>query len=166
MTKITLEAKNAAEGIKQQESHNKEIRICVTGLLDQRILADITKAIEETYTSQDSVLLDLSGTTGLTDFTISGVDCASVKELILPASIERINNRFSFRRFPNLKSLSVVPENESFKAVDGVLYTKNMSTLIACFSKENSFTVPEGVTRICKYAFTSNSINELSLPEY
>lgn len=65
--------KNAAEGIKQQESHDKEIRICVTGLLDQRILADITKAIEETYTSQDSVLLDLRGTTGLPDFTISGV---------------------------------------------------------------------------------------------
>lgn len=48
----------------------------MTGLLDQRILTDIIKAIEETYMSQDSVLLDLSGTTGLTDFTISGVDCA------------------------------------------------------------------------------------------
>ena len=35
----------------------------------------------------------------------------------------------------------------------------------ACFSKKDSFIVPDGVTKICKYAFAYSRIDYLSLPD-
>ena len=202
MKEITLEAKKAAEGIKQQKSDDKEIRICITGLLEQHTLADITDAIEKTYDWHNySVVLDLSGTTGLTILT-SAYDgeklgyCPPVRELVLPASIESLDRSYGLAcfhfLFPTLQAFSVVPENESFVAVDGVLYTKNMTTLYAWPNNKfvrGDFIVPDGVKKIgggafadCKgyfdniifpntlleigdYAFEGGSFRELILPE-
>ena len=77
-----------------------------------------------------------------------------------------------------LKAVNVDPENENYCSVDGVLYTKDMKTLVLRPIKNgdwlveqkladtnDTFDVPEGVTRIAACAFYKNDeLIHLTLP--
>lgn len=73
--------------------------------------------------------------------------------------------------FVNLRALKefVVDEaNESFCAVDGVLYTKDMKTLLCCpkaYEGTEEFTVPEKVEVISRSAFSDCKFEKINLPE-
>ena len=73
--------------------------------------------------------------------------------------------------FVNLRALKrfVVDEaNESFTAVDGVLYTKDMKTLLCCpkaYEGGKEFTVPETVEIISRSAFSDCGFEKIYLPE-
>ncbi len=73
--------------------------------------------------------------------------------------------------FVNLRALKefVVDEaNESFTAVDGVLYTKDMKTLLCCpkaYEGTEEFTVPEKVEVISRSAFSDCKFEKIYLPE-
>lgn len=73
--------------------------------------------------------------------------------------------------FVNLRALKefVVDEaNESFCAVDGVLYTKDMKTLLCCpkaYEGTEEFTVPEKVEVISRSAFSDCKFEKIYLPE-
>ncbi|MBQ9913935.1 MAG: leucine-rich repeat protein [Clostridia bacterium] len=67
-----------------------------------------------------------------------------------------------------LKSFVVDEENESFTAVDGVLYTKDMKTLLCCpkaYEGGAEFTVPEKVEIIGRSAFSDCKFEKIYLPE-
>lgn len=161
--KITLDVKDAAEQIKQQESQDEKIRICLKGQLNQRVLAGIINAIGDTYSSFDFVVLDLSATTGLTSLKWDYEEeetklpfCNSVKELVLPADIAEINTPYVFDGFSYLEAYSVALENKYFAALDGVLYTKDMTTLFSWPQSKfvrKDFIVPKGVKTIKESAF-------------
>ncbi len=73
--------------------------------------------------------------------------------------------------FVNLRALKefiVDEENESFCAVDGVLYTKDMKTLLCCpkaYEDSKEFTVPETVEIIGRSAFSDCKFEKIYLPE-
>ena len=72
--------------------------------------------------------------------------------------------------FVNLRALKefVVDEaNESFCAVDGVLYTKDMKTLLCCPKayEGEEFTVPAEVEVISRSAFSDCKFEKVNLPE-
>lgn len=73
--------------------------------------------------------------------------------------------------FVNLRALRkfvVDKDNESFCAVDGVLYTKDMKTLLCCpkaYDGGEEFTVPEAVEIISRSAFSDCKFEKISLPE-
>ena len=73
--------------------------------------------------------------------------------------------------FVNLRALEkfVVDEkNESFCAVDGILYTKDMKTLLCCpkaYKENKEFTVPESVEVISRSAFSDCKFEKIFLPE-
>ena len=57
-----------------------------------------------------------------------------------------------------IRGFDVSKENKFFTSVDGVLYTKDMKTLLLgiCFcNRRSKFAVPEGVTEISNFAFES-----------
>lgn len=74
--------------------------------------------------------LDLSQTTGLTEI---GTEFCFNKfsALVLPNSVETILNG-AFQGCSNLKSVSVLPDNQHFTVIDSILYSKDQKELVVC----------------------------------
>jgi hypothetical protein len=72
-----------------------------------------------------------------------------------------------FASFLNLARITVDEDNPDFKDVDGVLFTKDMKTLIRYPSKRtgSSYTVPKEVERILKLAFSGTRLDVLLFEE-
>lgn len=109
-----------------------------------------------TYAFSDSKLLktiNLPDTlTSIGDDAFSG--CTGLTDIELPAGLSDIGSN-AFSGCTSLKRLSVSAENLTYSAVDGVLYSKDGTTLIKVPNGlSGSFTVPEGVTTIAASAFS------------
>lgn len=70
----------------------------------------------------------------------------------------------------SIKEYNVHPENQYFTAVDGVLYTKDMTELVAfpigryAEGGENDFVIPETVEKIGNYAFLNCKHTSFTIP--
>lgn len=83
----------------------------------------------------------------------------TVSELILPKE-QNVFDSYEFSKIvtnENLERIEVDSENEVYRSVDGVLYTKDMKTLVKVPSKYEvvDFVVPESVTSIGSDAFSN-----------
>ena len=110
----------------------------------------------------DSGVKEITFPSYFKNFTgISG--CNSLEIIHLSYTLENITDPFRF--CPNLKEISV-EEGGAYKTVDGVLYTSDEKTLVAypC-GRTGSFTIPEGVEEIEKFAFSNSSLSEIILPD-
>lgn len=102
----------------------------------------------------------------------------NAEALYIGASVRYIEET-AFFNAKKLQRVTVDPENERYRDIDGVLFTKDGKTLIlypACYGqqptdKEDEFTypetyaVPEGVERIATFAFLKNGhLRNLTLP--
>lgn len=114
-------------------------------------------------------------------------DCTNVTSMTLPDSLELISDgslptgaltELTIPRkityldifataLPSIERLHVDPENNTYTAVDGVLYSKDMTTLyMVPRTLDGSFVVPYGVTRIESFAFSDcKNLTEVYLPE-
>lgn len=120
--------------------------------------------------------------------------CISLDELILPNSVVYIGDRAFdcdgkiwydnptlIRKRPLLISIPPSVEvidgnpfgynsiiscnNERFKVIDNVLYSKDGTVLISCcYNKMDVFSIPNGVQRIGKSAFRNNPLKKVILP--
>jgi hypothetical protein len=97
---------------------------------------------------------DVAELIGCTDKTLTTIS--------IPATVEGMEVQFPdyfgnrvFADCENIETISVDADNESICSVDGVLYTKDMKTLL-CYphAKSGSYTIPDGVTKIGAYAFS------------
>ena len=91
----------------------------------------------------------------------------SITSVTIPSSVETIDVD-AFMGFSSLKSISVAAANQYFASVDGVLYNKAVSELIAfpCGKRASTFTVPNTVKKIGRYSFAfATGISEVILPE-
>jgi len=98
------------------------------------------------------------------DSAFSG--CKALESIKIPASVtEIVSNAFSWCEA--LCSIAVASGNEEYKSVDGVLYSKDGKTLLSYPSgkEDESFTVPDGVTKIDDSAFYDcNALESITLP--
>lgn len=77
-----------------------------------------------------------------------------IETVTLPKTIKTMQYH-EYLPFRTIKSYSVDPENEEYTAVDGVLYSKDMTKLLLYPpAKEGRFTVPDSVTEIGGGAFS------------
>ena len=85
-------------------------------------------------------------------------DCDSLKKIDIPASVQSISMEQAFSNCNNLTEINVAPGNPSYVSQNGVLFTKDLSTLIyyPAGKSDPSYTVPEAVTNINNYAFQNN----------
>lgn len=107
-------------------------------------------------------VLELAG--NITSF--ASLSSLSIEELSIG---EKANCRNGDIDAPvTLKTIKVNENNENLKAVDGVLFDKTMTTLL-CYpaSKEGeSYTIPNGVTRIgCEAFYKNKYLSELIIPD-
>ena len=80
--------------------------------------------------------------------------CKNLQEITLPPRATSIGDR-AFIGCRNLQRINVAESNKFYKTIDGVLYTKDLKTIIRYpQGKDNeSFVIPLGVTNIGIYSF-------------
>jgi hypothetical protein len=115
------------------------------------------------------------GCTGLTSVSIpSGVSnigslaffgCNGLTNVAIPSSVTNIG--FSaFANCASLVSVSVDAANPNYSSLDGVLFNKPQTLLIACpAGKSGAYTIPSGVSRIADRAFSEcTKLTSVSIP--
>lgn len=95
--------------------------------------------------------------------------CISVREISVPKNVKTIGGQaFPHGEHSNLERILVSPENKAYCSIDGVLYSKDLKTLILCpvnYTK-TVFKVPVGVEEISPYAFEGcKKIRKVVIPE-
>ena len=101
-----------------------------------------------------SGLTGLSLPNSLTDISSCAfADCTGLKSVTLPASVKDFSGD-AFYHCTALTAINVASGNAVYCSVDGVVYSKNKDTVIACpGAKKGSFTVPDSVKAIGEGAF-------------
>ena len=154
--------------------------VCTTGQL--RVGSDLSS----TYTISSGGVVDDGGwctgavviPEGVTDIGGSAFEDSSIASITLPASVRTIGSRAfngataltsitipagvisidsnAFKNTTALTSISVNPANPSFTSIDGMLFNKEVTTLIqySVAKRATSITIPAGVTTIGRQAFS------------
>ena len=105
--------------------------------------------------------------------------CSEIQAFDIPATVNSIGSEaltassmpdmdwyFMSIHFSLLNNITVAEDNPYYKSIDGVLFTKDMSTLIRIPpKKKGSYSVPSGVRTIAAYAFKCSDIDEISFPD-
>lgn len=88
------------------------------------------------------------------------------EKIVLPASLEYISSENPFAPCENLKEIEVEDGNENYCSVDGVLFTKDMKTMICypCKKSGSSFDIPDGVEEIGVAAMYGTELSSISVP--
>ena len=93
-------------------------------------------------------------------------NCSNLQEITIPSSVTSIG-KWIFSGCWNLKEINVAESNKFYRTIDGVLYTKDLKTII-CYpqGKEDvKFVIPSGVTSVGDDAFISCwNLQEIALP--
>ena len=92
-------------------------------------------------------------------------NCSSLTELYIPASVTRIDD-FAFAGCSSLASIEVAPDNLYYKSIDGVLFSKDGSTLLWCPKQETDrYDLPPEVKQISADAFDESGVSILRAEE-
>ena len=90
--------------------------------------------------------------------------CSALTSIYLPASCTSIDGN-PFSGCDALKEIVVDEDNPNFSSHDGVLYDKNVETLLACPGSKSSIDTPSSVTTIGYDAFYEcSSLTSISMP--
>ena len=86
---------------------------------------------------------------------------SSLRSIRVPASVEKIGE-YAFTGGFALKRIDVAPENRYYQSIDGVLYTKDGTELLACPPRKWGYLcLPETVQILRGGAFLNSSLSEL-----
>ena len=133
--------------------------------LDQSRLMFGEGAFPERHPVTEGIFLIPEGVCAIGIYGLLG--CAGIKAIHIPKTTELIYD-WAFSYCPGLASIDADPENPAFASADGVLFTKNMTRLIAypAGKTAESYAVPDGVVSIAEGAFAGcGSLKKISLPE-
>lgn len=126
----------------------------------------------EDYTFGDIVIpaTIMNGTytvTSIFKYSFTGKDYYNITSISIPATVNYIQeNENPFVGLRDLTAITVDANNPDFKDIDGVLFSKDGTMLLAypAGRTATSYTVPEGVTTICMNAFKNSKLTSISLP--
>jgi hypothetical protein len=90
--------------------------------------------------------------------------CTGLTSLTLPSSLSYLNN-YAFQGCTSLISFSISSANASFSVVDGVLFNKDQTILLAMpGGRTGAYTIPSMVKTIQNGAFFGCSLSSVSIP--
>ena len=85
--------------------------------------------------------------------------CTSLEELTIPAAVQSIGTPILLG-CKNLKSISVEEGNEAYISLDGVLYDKDVTTLLEFPRGKTDLSIPASVAEIAPYAVCGATLHE------
>ena len=95
-------------------------------------------------------------------------ECTSLSSITLPEGLTNVPHYAAFEGCSALKSINVVSDNPTFSSIDGILFSKDGTSLIY-FPEgrpETSYIVPDHVTDIHDNAFYNNpTLSYITIPE-
>lgn len=142
----------------------------VSGIFTYSLTTDNTVRIENCSSTENELVIpetiDGIDVTELGATAFGTLECLTFEKISLPASIEYISANSPFSHCGNLTEITVAAGNQHYTAVDGVLYSKDMTELVCYPVKRSgdSFAIPEGVETICQSAFYLNHLKEITFP--
>lgn len=104
-------------------------------------------------------------------------DILALKSITIPASVETIGQSVFalgrtvqgdeyFRMTSSLTEINVSPDNKNYKSIDGILYTIDGKTLVACPPGKSEVKFADGVTEMQDDAFVGcNQITTVTIPD-
>ncbi len=91
--------------------------------------------------------------------------CNSLSKINIPAAVSEIGLG-AFDGCSSLTEISVDTLNENYASVDGILYNKNLNTLIRCPEGNIEFSIVDSTRAIGRYAFNGcNKLSSITLPD-
>ncbi len=118
-------------------------------------IPDTVKSISEYAFSGCINLTEVTIPQSVTDIGSNAFEgCAALTNISIPNSVTSIGN-CTFLQCVSLTSISVAEDNLNYTSIDGHLYSKDGKTFIqyAMGKTNETFTIPESVTKIENYAF-------------
>ena len=100
--------------------------------------------------------------TGIGDYAF--FSCSSLTSVTIGDGVTSIGYE-AFSDCDSLTHISVAEKNQHYAALDGVLYSKDMTTLICCPGGKSAVTIPDSVTSIGGSAFSNcGSLTDITIP--
>lgn len=81
---------------------------------------------------------------------------SGLTSIFIPATVSEIGEN-AFWQCNHLTEINVSEDNPVYASVDGVLYNKDVTSLLSCPGGKSSLVVPDGVETIVSYALGGNS---------
>ena len=94
--------------------------------------------------------------------------CTNVSEIHIPSSVTEIGTGAMATTTGSLSSITVDEQNPNYTSIEGVLLTKDLSTLVAypAGNERSSYAIPNTVSSLADYSFSScRSLTEVAIPE-
>jgi hypothetical protein len=120
------------------------------------------------YVGQDGRVV-IPETIGRERVTFIGADAfyghSGITSVTIPASVAYIGSA-AFAKCANLSAISVSADNQHYKDIDGVLFTKDGETLCAYPSGgKSAYVIPDGVITIDEFAFAyCTNLTSVTMP--
>lgn len=139
----------------------------------EKSVFNFTYQVEEDGTATITGLLDINSVSVTIPQTANGYTVARIGEkafqnriyvtsITLPSTIKEIHPK-AFNGARALISINVDASNPYYTSVDGVVYSKDMKTLVHCPPRNaTTFHVPQSVTKIGDYAFYQHKYDGVS----
>jgi uncharacterized protein YjdB len=91
---------------------------------------------------------------------IEGYEYNIIKDITIPSSVEYVDTSIFYRGL--IENINVDINNRFYKSIDGVLFNKNMDTLISypMGNSRTAYSLPDGVNTIALNAFATTIYNE------
>ena len=131
------------------------------------IIPDSVKTIGGYAFSNCSSLTDITIPDGVTTIGYSAfADCRKLTSINIPESVTRIGNS-AFSNCNSLETFMVDPENPSYTSEDGVLFNKDLTTLLYYpKGKSGAYTIPDGAINIGESAFRGcSNLTDVIIPD-
>ncbi len=143
-----------------------------SGVYDEKYIREVV--IEEGVTSVGgnafctcgSMIENIRIPSTVTNIAGYAFENCNMETIDIPASVNHIGY-YAFTSCANLRAINVDPNNNCFASADGVLFDKEMKTLIRCpENKEGNYVIPSTVTYIEPYSFHGcSSLTGITIPD-
>ncbi|MDO4864728.1 MAG: leucine-rich repeat protein [Ruminococcus sp.] len=158
---VSDEADEAAEAAEEESEGEEEAGFRYTVDSDGNAVV-----IGCTLEDKEVTVPDALGGKPVTELATSAFLGSHAEKIIIPAGIEYISTDDPFSSCLNLLGIEVAADNKNYCSVDGVLFSKDKTTLLhyPAANERESYAVPDSVTEIGVAGFAESRLKSITLP--